>query len=178
MPGLEQPSSLFGCQPVPEAHPEPAYTFHATNPSRELRTEQTRIGRLVRDPSHRREPQVDRGRRVLALLQMDPIPQDDGPIEREAWFRAVPADELADGVVVGALAARRREAGEDRRLRVFEIRQREDALRRFLSLPGACMRHAVTASSPSRRSMPPSAYAESVFEWNPAEGGANGGDVA
>ncbi len=57
---------------------------------------------------------VDRRRRVLALLEMDPIPQDDRPVEREAWFGAVPADEFSDGVIVGTLAARRREAGEDR----------------------------------------------------------------
>ena len=63
---------------------------------------------------------------------MNPVSEHDGAVEREAGLRTVPGDELANRVVVGSLAAGRRQAVQDGRLGVFEVRERQDALRRLL----------------------------------------------
>ncbi len=59
----------------------------------------------------------------MALFKMDAVPKDDRAIEREPWPRAVPADELADGVVVGPLTASGAQAVEhrDRPIRVCVV---------------------------------------------------------
>ena len=40
---------------------------------------------------------------LLARFVVHPIPQYNGSVERESWFRAVPFNELVDGVPVPAL---------------------------------------------------------------------------
>src|SRR5262249_27725052 len=74
----------------------------------------------------------DRGRRISALFEVNPISKHDGAVECETGLRTVPGDELANGVVVGALAAGGRQAVQDGCLGVFEVRERQDALRRLL----------------------------------------------
>jgi len=108
--GKEKPSPLFDRQPVPDAQTQPPDTLDAPDASREFRTEEPRIGGLVRNATHRGETEVDGGRRVRALFEVDAVPQHDGTIEREPWLRAVPADELVDRVAVRPLTAGRREA--------------------------------------------------------------------
>src|SRR5205807_501514 len=87
---------------------------------------------LVRDAPDRGEPKIDRGRRIFALFEVNPVPEHDGAVEREAGLRTVPGDELANRVIVGSLAARRRQAVQDGRLGVFEIRGRQNPLGRPL----------------------------------------------
>src|SRR5205814_980542 len=58
------------------------------------------------------------GRRVSPLFKVNSVAKHNGPAERETRLRAVPGDELADRVVVGALAAERRQAVQHRRLGV------------------------------------------------------------
>ena len=74
------------------------------------------------------QAEVDRGGRVLPLLEVNPIPEDHGAIEGETWLGAVPRDELPNRVVVGALAAGGRQAVQYRRLGVFKVRERQDPL--------------------------------------------------
>jgi hypothetical protein len=62
------------------------------------------------------------------LFETNPVPEHDGAVERKAGFRTVPRDELANGVIVGPLAAGGREAAQHRSLGVFEVREREDSL--------------------------------------------------
>jgi hypothetical protein len=84
-------------------------TSHALDPAnacRQLRTEETGIGRLICDPSDGSEPEIDRGGRVVVLLEMDAIAEHDRAVERQPRLRTVPGDELGDRVVVGTLAAR------------------------------------------------------------------------
>jgi hypothetical protein len=64
---------------------------------------------------------------------MDTVPQDDGPVERQSRLRAIPGDELSDGVVVGALATGRRRAVEHGGLGLLEVRQRQNTLGRLLA---------------------------------------------
>jgi hypothetical protein len=47
------------------------------------------------------------------LFEVNPVPEHDGTVEREAGLRTVPGDELANRVVVGSLAAGRRQAVQD-----------------------------------------------------------------
>ena len=79
---VEQAPTLFGGQPVPRAHADPTDALHATNASRELGAEQSRIGGLVRDASNSGEPQVDGRSRIVSLFQMNPVAEDHGAVER------------------------------------------------------------------------------------------------
>jgi hypothetical protein len=115
--------------------PHPTDAFHATNASRELRTEKARIGRFVRHPADGREPQVDRCGRILSLFEVDSVAEHDSAVERQSRLGAVPGDKLCDRVVVGSLAAGGGQAVQNRRLCLFEIGERQDALGR-LPLPG------------------------------------------
>ena len=56
--GEEKPSPLFDRQPVPDAQAQPPDTLDAPDASREFRTEQPRIGGLVRNATHRGETEV------------------------------------------------------------------------------------------------------------------------
>jgi hypothetical protein len=71
---------LFGSEPIPQPYAESADALHATNASGEL--------------------QVDHRRCVSALLEVDPIAENHGAVERETGFRAVPRDKLAYRVIV------------------------------------------------------------------------------
>ena len=85
---LEQPSALFHRQPVSDAHAQSPNALHAPNTRRELRTQQTRIGCLVGHTTHRGQSEVDGGRCIRALLEVDAVPQHDGAIERQPWLGA------------------------------------------------------------------------------------------
>jgi hypothetical protein len=78
------------------------------------------------------QPNIDRGRRISALFEVNPISKHDGAVKRETGLRTVPTDELAYGVVVGSLAAGGREAVQNRRCRVFEVGKLQNPLRRLL----------------------------------------------
>jgi hypothetical protein len=96
---------LFRCEPIPQADTEPADAFDPANAGRELWAEQTGIGGLVSDSAHRRESEVDRGRSVVSLFEVNPVAKHDRAVECEARLRAIPGNELLDRMVVRALAA-------------------------------------------------------------------------
>jgi hypothetical protein len=85
-------------QPVSEANADSAYSLHATNPGCQFRTEEAGVRRLVRDAPHGGQSKIDRGRCVIALFEVDPVPEHDSAVEREAGLRTVPGDELANRV--------------------------------------------------------------------------------
>jgi hypothetical protein len=71
-PAFKKPSSLLRRQPVSEANSDPPYSLDASNTCRQLRTEKTGVGRLVRDAPNGSEPKVDRGRCEFLLFKVDP----------------------------------------------------------------------------------------------------------
>src|SRR5213596_1984588 len=138
---LQQPQALFGRQPVPDPDAEPPNALHAADTRSQFGAQEAGVGRLVGDPANGREPQIDRGRGVLPLLEMNPIAEDDGAVKRETWLRAVPRDELTNRVIVGALIASRGQAADDRRLRVLKVGQGEHTFRRLLARVGSGVWH-------------------------------------
>src|SRR6516162_11568895 len=105
MPRRRLPCVAVNQLPIP-------YTmlFHSLNPPdscRQVGTEQPTIGSLVRKAADSRQAEVDSGRRIIGLFEADAVSGDDGFVESEAWFRAVPVDKFADRVIVGALRTRR-----------------------------------------------------------------------
>jgi hypothetical protein len=88
---------LLTSEPVPEPYADPPHAFDATDACRQFRTQETDVGRLVRHATNGGEPKVDRGRRIPALFEVNPIPEHDSPVEREAGLRTAPRDELANG---------------------------------------------------------------------------------
>jgi hypothetical protein len=150
VPRSEKPSTLFRRQPVAEADADAVDPFHAADARGQFRAEETSIGGLVRDPADGRETQVDRGGCVLALLKVNAVAQDHRAVEREAGLRAVPSDELPDGVIVSALPAGGCKAVEHRSLGVLEIGQSEDTFGRLLAASFGLW-HRATASFNRRR---------------------------
>ena len=108
-----------------------AARLYTTDACRQFRTQETDVGSLVRHTPNRGEPKVDRGRRIPALFEVNPVPEHHGAVESEARLRAVPGDELTNRVVVGPLAAGGCQTVQHRRLGLFEVRERQDALRRL-----------------------------------------------
>ena len=102
---LEEPPALLRRQPVSEAHADAPHSFHSTDTRRQFGTQEAGIGRLVGDAPDGGQPKIDRGRRISALFEVNPVSKHDGAVEREARLRTVPGDELANRMVVGALAA-------------------------------------------------------------------------
>ena len=47
---------------------------------------------------------------AVRLFEADPVAGDYGPVESEPGLRAVPVNELADGVIIRPLGTLRREA--------------------------------------------------------------------
>jgi hypothetical protein len=133
--GVVHPRSRRPCSGVSQfaqTNADPPHTFHATNACRQLWTQEAGIGSLVRHTPNRGEPKVNRGRRIPALFQVNAVPEHNRAVEGEAGLRTVPGDELANGMVVGPLATGGCQAVQHRRLGLFEVRERQDALRRLL----------------------------------------------
>jgi hypothetical protein len=99
---LKKPPALLRRQPVPQAHADPSHSLHPSDTGHELTTQEAGVGRLVCDPPDRGEPKIDRGRRIFALFEVNPVSVHDGAVEREANSTG---DELANRVVVGSLTA-------------------------------------------------------------------------
>src|SRR5579859_3009410 len=59
---------------------------------------------------------------------MRPITQDHEPVEGQAWFRAIPVNELIDGVTISPLRILRSEAVQDCGFGVFKVGQAQDGL--------------------------------------------------
>src|SRR4249919_3557948 len=71
--------------------------------------QQTGVGGLVRNATDRCQSEIDGRGCVVALFEMNPVPEHYCAIKRQPWLGAVPAHELIDGVVVCSLAAQRRQ---------------------------------------------------------------------
>jgi hypothetical protein len=80
----QEPPALLRCEPVPNTDSNPAHSFGSPDPGRKFRTQKAGIDGLISDPSDSCEAQIDRGRRVLLLFEMDSVSQDDCAIECEA----------------------------------------------------------------------------------------------
>ncbi len=104
-PPRQQSPSLLGREPVSQPNAETSHALDAPNAGCQFGTEQPGIGRLVGHAAHRGESQVDRGRGVAALLEVNPVAEHDRAVERETRLRAIPGDKLPNGMVVRALAA-------------------------------------------------------------------------
>ena len=88
------------------------YPFHAANASGQFWAQQPSVSRLVRQPPNSGELLINRVGGQTSPFQEDAVANHDDAIESQAGLRAVPCDELLDGVLVDA--ARSRAAPEDR----------------------------------------------------------------
>ena len=117
---------MFARQPVTEAYAMLFRSFHPGDSGGQIRIQQPGICRFVRQSPNRCKPKVD-GRCSTALLfQIDAIASDDGPVESEPRLRAIPVNEVANGVVVGALRAWRCEAIENCGSGLVQIRKSQN----------------------------------------------------
>ena len=90
----------------------------------------------------------------MRLFEADPVTGDYGPVESKPGLRAVPVNELADGVIIRPLGTLRREAVKDCRFRLFEISSRSGSfktelglrLRLFFAIPEFCIQAVAVAS--------------------------------
>ena len=117
---------MFARQPVTEAHAMLFRSFHPADSGGQIRTQQPGICRFVRQSPNRREPKVDGRCSVVLLFQIDAIASDDGPVESEPRLRAIPVNEVANGVVVRALRTWGCEAVENCGSGLFQIRKSQN----------------------------------------------------
>jgi hypothetical protein len=69
----EKPVALFAHQRVTDAYATPFRSFHPANSGRQIRAQQPRIYRLIRQSPNRCEPKVDGRFSVAFLFQIDAI---------------------------------------------------------------------------------------------------------
>jgi hypothetical protein len=74
-------------------------------------------------PSNRRELLVDGIGGQTPRFQVHAVANDHDAVESQSRFRAVPGDELVDGVLVHAARGRRAEAVEHGQFAMIQIRQ-------------------------------------------------------
>ena len=66
----------------------------------------------------------------MRLFQGDPIARDNGFVEGESRFGAVPVDEIANRVVIRSLGTRRCETVQNGRFGLLQIGEAENGFRR------------------------------------------------
>src|SRR5271165_1642088 len=118
---LPESAGLFSRQPVAQPDAQFSNAFDAPNAGRQLRAQQACIGGFVSEPSHGRQPSVDRTGRELAILEENAIAGDHNLVERQARLRAVPLNEFIDRMSISALRLGRTKAIQDRRFAVVQI---------------------------------------------------------
>jgi hypothetical protein len=97
---VEHPFSLLGCEPVAHPNAKLLGTFDPTDSGGEVRAQQACISGFIRKAADSREPQVDSRGGIVRLPKENAIPGHNGFVEGQAGFRAVPIDELPDGMIV------------------------------------------------------------------------------
>jgi hypothetical protein len=80
---VKKTPTLLRSQPVPEAHADPSHPLHAPDACRQFRTQEAGVGRFVGHPPNRGEPQVNCGRRIPELFEVNPIPEHNPAVESE-----------------------------------------------------------------------------------------------
>ena len=101
----EEPLALFARQPVTETHAMLFRSLYSADSGGQIRTQQPGICRFVRQSPNRREPKVDGRCSVACLFQIDAIASDDGPVESKPGLRAIPVNEVANGVLITRVAS-------------------------------------------------------------------------
>src|SRR2546425_5876706 len=92
--------ALLCRQPVPEADTQLSSPFDATNTGRQIGAEKTAVGGFVGESAHCAKTQIDGAGGELTGFEMRSVTQGHDPVEGQARFRAIPVDELVDGVSI------------------------------------------------------------------------------
>jgi len=79
------------------------FTPSTRRTSLQIGAEETAVGCFVREAAHRAKPQIDGSEGELTGFEMRAITQDHDPVEGQARFRAIPVNELIDGVTITPL---------------------------------------------------------------------------
>ena len=91
-----------GCRlrPVPEARAQLLHPFDATNTGSQIGAEKTAVGCFVGEPAHGAKTKIDGAGGELTGFETRAITQDHDPVEGQARLRAIPVNELIDGVSI------------------------------------------------------------------------------
>jgi hypothetical protein len=127
---LPEQLRLLRRQPVAGTHAQLFEALDTPDTSGQICAQEAAIGSFVRETPDSPKAEIDRPWREVAGLKVHTISQNDSLAKRQARLRAVPIDELVDGVPVAALCIGGRQAVDDGRLRMFEVGQSQYGLRR------------------------------------------------
>ena len=122
----EESLPLVRRQPIPDAHAMLLYALDPPDSRRKIGAQKPAVGSFVRQSPNRGKAQVDRGRGIFGLFEIDPVARHHSLVERKARFGAVPVDKFTNRMIVGPLRAAGGQAVEDGGFRLFEIRQLQD----------------------------------------------------
>jgi len=97
--------------------------LHSANPRSQIWTQEARIRCFMGKSSNGGKLLVDGIGGQTPRFEMHAIAHDDDAIECQTRFRAVPGNELFDGVLIDATGTGRSEAVQHRQLGMIQIRE-------------------------------------------------------
>jgi hypothetical protein len=100
---LPKRMALLCRQPAPEPHAQLLHPFNPANAGRQVGAEKSAVGRFVCESAHITKTQIDCARCELTGFEMRTIAQNHYPVERQARFRAIPVNELLNGMTIAPL---------------------------------------------------------------------------
>jgi hypothetical protein len=122
---LPEAAGFLGRKPVPKPHTQLLGTFHTSDTSGELRTEQASVSSLVGEPPNRSKSSVNRTRCEMPVFEEDAITGNDDLVEGQSWLGAIPLNKFINRVSISALRLGRAKAIQNRRFAVVQIREAE-----------------------------------------------------
>jgi len=150
---------LLCAQPIAGPESELFDSLDAANPRSQLGTQQASVGGFVSQATNRSELLVDGVGGQMPRFQVQAIAHNDDSVKGQPRLRAVPGDELVDGVLVDSARSWRAEAIENCRFTMIQVWQAEHSATivrldsRFAHDDGLqCRSNRNTSSSGSRAS--------------------------
>ena len=110
------------------------YALDPSDSGGKIGAQKPAVGSFVRQSPNRGKAQVDRGRGIFGLFEIDPVACHHSLVERKARLGAVPVDKFTNRMIVGPLRVAGGQAVEDGGFRLFEIRQFQDGFVSELTL--------------------------------------------
>jgi len=92
-------------EPISDAHAMLLYALDPPDSCRKIGAQKPAVGSFVRQSPNRGKAQVDLGRGIFGLFEIDPVACHHSLVERKVRFEAVPIDKFTNRMIAGPLRA-------------------------------------------------------------------------
>jgi hypothetical protein len=114
--GSPEREALLNSQPVAQAHTQIPDPLDAANPRGKIGTQQAGVCSLIGEAPNGSKTQINGSGGKQSGLKVAAITENHGSVQGEARLRAVPIDELVDGMAISTLTVDAGQAVQDCRL--------------------------------------------------------------